>query len=208
MSTLRNGLIVLSICALILGLGCAPKRIPMPEGEKIPLSQVLSVIAMKYQGVRSLRAQVTVKLEVQDESYLLQGFFLYENPASLRLQLATSLGPTIGEMIYTDGLLTILVPSEEKLFQGRLEETWLNDENLFLTMSFQDYLDTEHGPLPTCVYGEVEDAGFRFELRLKEPTIDVPLPAGAFIPRNLGWEEHPLADLKGLLQARSKEGRP
>jgi hypothetical protein len=111
-------------------------------------------------------------------------------------------------MIYTDGLLTILVPSEEKLFQGRLEETWLKDENLFLTMSFQDYLDAGLGPFPTCIYGEVEDAGFRFELRLKEPKVDAPMPAGAFIPRNPGWEEHPLADLKRLLQARSKEGRP
>jgi hypothetical protein len=110
-------------------------------------------------------------------------------------------------MIYTDGLLTILVPSEEKLFQGRLEETWLKDEDLSLTMSFQDYLNAERGPFPTYVYGEVEDQGFRFELKLMEPKVDVPLPAGAFIPRNLGWEEHPLADLKELLTRRG-ESRP
>src|SRR4030042_3164181 len=96
-------------------LGCAPKRMPEEKGEGVPLSQVLPVIATKYQGVRSLQAQITAKLEVQQELYLLHGILLYENPSSLRLQLAITPGPTAGEVIYTDGLLMILVPSAGKL---------------------------------------------------------------------------------------------
>jgi hypothetical protein len=173
----------------------------MPEEarEKVPLSQVIPLITTQYQGARTLQAHVSLKLEVQDEFYLLQGFFLYENPASLRLQLAANLGPTVGEMIYTDGFLMILVPSAERIYQGRLQETRPEEEVLSLIMSFQDYLDTEHGRFPARLYGETEGGVFRFELRLKEPKIDEPLPSGAFVPHTAGWEVHPLSDLKELL---------
>jgi hypothetical protein len=206
MTSLKYALLILGICAM--ALGCAPKRMPEEEGDRVPLSRVIPVIATKYQGVRSLQAQVTAKLEVQQELYLLQGLFLYENPSSLRLQLAISLGPTVGEVIYTDGLLMILVPSEGKLYQGRLQETREGEEDLLLTMSFQAYQDTEHGSFPLRVYGEIKGAGLRFELRLKEPKVNTPLPAGAFVPRVGGWEVHPLADLKELLYASRGETRP
>jgi hypothetical protein len=206
MSFLKYTLIILGICAMVLG--CAPKRMPEEKGERVPLSQVLPVIATKYQGVRSLQAQVTAKLEVQQEVYLLQGILLYENPSSLRLQLAMRLGPTAGEVIYRDGLLMILVPSEGKLYQGRLQETREGEEALVLTMSFQDYQDTEHGSVPLRVCGETHDAGLRFELRLKDLKVNAPLPAGAFAPRTGGWEVHPLADLKELLYANWGETRP
>jgi hypothetical protein len=93
----------------------------------------------------------------------------------------------------------ILVPSAERIYQGRLQETMPEEEVLSLVMSFQDYLDTEHGRFPTRLYGETEDGVSRFELRLKEPKIDEPLPSGAFVPRTAGWEVHPLSDLKELL---------
>ena len=197
MKSLKYGVIVLSICAM--ALGCVPQRMPEEAREKVPLSQVIPLITTQYQGARTLQAHVSLKLEVQDEFYLLQGFFLYENPASLRLQLATNLGPTVGEMIYTDGFLMILVPSAERIYQGRLQETRQEEEVLSLVMSFQDYMDTEQGRFPARLYGETEGGVFRFELRLKEPKIDEPLPSGAFVPHTAGWEVHPLSDLKELL---------
>jgi hypothetical protein len=207
MKSLRHVLIALTIFAM--ALGCAPKRMPEEAGEEVFLPQVVPLIITKYQGVRSLQAQVTVKLQVQDEFYLLHGLFLYENPASLRLQLAPNLGPTVGEMIYTDGLLTILVPSEERLYQGWLQDTGPEEEALALTMSFQDYVDAEHGRFPTRVFGETEGGELRFELRLKVPKVDAPVPAGAFVPHTLGWEQRPLADLKELLYyAGGGEKRP
>jgi hypothetical protein len=208
MRSLKYALISLGICTLVLG--CAPQRIPKEAGEKVPLSQVLPVIAMQYRGVRSLQAQVTVKLEVRQEFYLLHGVFFYGNPSSLRLQLASSLGPTLGEVIYVDGLLMIFVPSEGRLYQGRLPATTAEEEvlSLSLSMSFQDYQDAGDGSVPLHVYGEAEGAGLRFELRLKEPKVNVALPAAAFAPSTAGWEVHPLADLKELLDANSGETRP
>jgi outer membrane lipoprotein-sorting protein len=206
MSSLKYALIILSICAMVLG--CATKRMPEEKGEGVSLSQVLPVIATKYQGVRSLQAQVTAKLEVQQELYLMHGIILYENPSSLRLQLAMSLGPTAGEVIYTDGLLMILVPSEGTLYRGRLQETRDGEEAVLLTVSFQDFQDTEHGSVPLRIYGETRDGGLRFELRLKDIKVNTPLPAGAFAPRTGGWEVHPLADLKELLYASRGETRP
>jgi hypothetical protein len=206
MRSLKYALISLGICTLVLG--CAPKRIPKGAGAKVPLSQVLPVIAMQYRGVRSLQAQVTVKLEVRQEFYLLHGVFLYENPSSLRLQLASSLGPTLGEVIYVDGLLMILVPSEGRLYQDRLQAIGPEEEALSFSMSFQDYEDTEDGRFPLRLHGEAEGAGLRFELRLKEPKVNCALPAAAFAPSTAGWEVHPLADLKELLDANSGEMRP
>lgn len=203
--SMRCGFIGFIICVLVLG--CAPKRMPEEGWERIPLSQIVPTTIMRYQGVRSLQAQLSVKLEVQDDFYLLRGILLYENPDSLRLQLASSLGPTVGEVIYTDGLLVILVPSEGKLYQGWLnQDSQPGEDTLFLTLNFQDYHDMGTGQFPTTIYGVVENAGVRFELRLKEPKIDLPLSAEAFTTPRAGWEVHPLADLKKLLRTAKGQG--
>jgi outer membrane lipoprotein-sorting protein len=200
MKLLTYGLCVVSMCAVILG--CAPKWMPEEGKKTIPLAQVLPTITKKYQGVRSLQAQASLKLEVQGEYYVLQGPFLYENPDSFRMQLAVSFG-TVGEIIYTDGLLMILVPSKGTLYQGKVQEI----KSLFLTMSFQDYQSTDQGRFPTSVYGELEAIGLRFELTLKEPKINAPVPTGAFAPAQTAWKVYPLADIKELF-ASTGENRP
>jgi hypothetical protein len=202
MKLLTYALWMVMICAVVLG--CAPKKMPEEAGEMIPLSQVFPVITMKYQGVRSLLAQASLKLEVQGEYYVLQGPFLYENPDSFRMQLAVSFG-TVGEIIYANGLLQVLVPSQERLYQGRLQDI----QGLFVMMSFQDYQGVEPGRFPTSVYGEVEAVGLRFELRLKEPQVNAPVPLGAFVPGpgQRGWKVYPLADIKELFTSKG-DGRP
>ncbi len=191
---------LISVIILAVVMGCVPKRVPEGEWEKIPLSQVLPVTLMRYQDVSSLQARLFVKLEIREEFYLLRGVLLYERPAHLRLRLASSLGGTVGEVIYSEGLLYILLPTEGKIYMGWLEQgTRRGEDTLFLKMSYQEYNETGTGGFPTRIYGEVEDKGIRFELRLKEPQVDLPLPEGAFVPITAGWEVHPLADLKELL---------
>ena len=194
-------LIMVMLCAVVPG--CAPQKMPQEGEETVPLAQVFAEITRQYQGVASLQAQASLKLEVQGEYYVLQGPFLYENPDSLRMRFAVSLGPTVGEIIYTNGLLQVLVPSEGKLYQGRLQE----GSSLFLTMRFQDYQEATPGRFPTSISGDLEAIGLRFELRMKEPRINLPLPPGAFAPGQTGWKIYPLADLKEFL-AGKMEGRP
>jgi hypothetical protein len=194
-------LVMAMLCAVVLG--CAPQKMPQEGEETVPLAHVFTEITRHYQGIASLQAQVSLKLEVHGEYYVLQGPFLYENPDSLRMRFAVSLGPTVGEIIYTNGLLQVLVPSEGKLYQGRLQE----GSSLFLTMCFQDYQDAQAGRFPMTISGDLEAMGLRFELRMKEPQINLPLPAGAFAPGQTGWKIHPLADLKEFL-ADKMENRP
>jgi len=192
---------ILVIVVLAVTAGCAPKRVPEEKGESIPLSQVLTQTLKRYEGINTLQTQVSVKLDMWGDLYLLRGVFLYENPASLRLRLAASLGPTVGEVIYTEGLLAILVPSKGKIYQG-----WIGEgehpalETILLTMVYADYSEIEGRGFPTRIYGEGEGLGVRFDVKLKNPQVDIALPEGAFSPPTEGWEVHPLEELKDLLQ--------
>jgi hypothetical protein len=194
-------LVMVMLCAV--ALGCAPRKMPQEGGEAVPLAHVFAEITRQYQGVDSLQAQASLKLEVQGEYYVLQGPFLYKNPDSLRMRFAVSLGPTVGDIIYTNGLLQVLLPSEGKLYRGRLQES----SSLFLTMRFQDYQDAKAGRFPMSISGDLEAIGLRFELRMKEPQINRPFPPGAFAPGQTAWKVYPLADLKEFL-AGKMESRP
>jgi len=189
------------IIMLALTAGCMPKRIPEEKGERIPLSQVLTQTLRRYERINTLQSQLFVKLELRGEYYILRGILLYERPARLRLRLTHDLGGTVGEVIYNEGLLSILLPTEGKIYQGWIEEGGNPEtETLFLTMVYDDYAETEAGRFPTRIYGETEGMEVRFDMTLKEPQVDLMLPQGAFCPPTAGWELYPLEDLKHLLR--------
>ncbi len=196
------------IVILVIVMGCVPKRLSKEEGERVPLCQALPVTLSRYQGVSSLQAQVLLKLGARDEYYLMRGLLLYERPARLRLRLTSTLGGTVGEVIYSDGLLYVLLPVEGKIFMG-----WIGGKNsqkggtIFLKLSYRNYEQIGRKRLPTRIYGEVEGKRIRFELRLKDLQIDLPLPEGVFSPTTGGWEVHPLEDLKDFISTpRAEEG--
>ncbi|MBW2040198.1 MAG: hypothetical protein JRI46_11535 [Deltaproteobacteria bacterium] len=207
MKFLRGCLIPIITIALVMG--CVPKRLPEAEMEKVPLSQALAAALSRYHGVSSLQARLFVKVEVREELHLLRGVLLYERPVRLRLRLTSTLGATVGEVIYSEGLLHIILPSEKKIYMG-----WIGQgdsrggDTLILKMAYKDYQEIGGGRFPTRIYGEVEGKGIRFELRLKGPHVDLPLPEGAFVPITAGWEVYPLADLKGLLSKTGVEEGP
>ena len=61
---------------------------------------------------------------------------------------------------------------------------------------------------PTRISGEGKKVGIRFDMKLKDPQLDLTLPARAFLPPTVGWEIHPLEDLKHLLQRIEATGGP
>jgi hypothetical protein len=190
--------------ALILLLaattGCELQRQPMEKGERIPLPEVLQQTLGHYEGINTLQAQLFIQLEVRDEYYVLRGILLYERPARVHLQLSSSLGGTVGEVIYNEGLLSILLPSKERIYQGRIEEEESGRrDSLFLTMIFDSYEEIGGKRLPTRIYGEGEGMPIRFTVRLRDPQVDMELPEGVFTPPAGEWELHPLSELKGLL---------
>jgi hypothetical protein len=192
---------VIVIIMLALTAGCMPKRIPEDRGERIPLSQVLTQTLKRYEGVNTLQSRLFVQLDLRDEYYVLQGVLLYERPARLRLRLTTNFGVTVGEVIYNEGLIYILLPSEEKIFRGWIEEGENpKAETLFLIMAYNDDEEIEELGFPTRISGEGEGMEIWFDIKLKDPQVDLPLTEDAFIPPTGGWEIHPLEDLKLLLQ--------
>jgi hypothetical protein len=206
MRFIKYGVLVLIVLALTAG--CAVQRLPMEQGERIPLPQVLQQTLRHYEGIDTLQTPLFIQLELRDEYYVLRGILLYERPARLRLQLTSSLGNTVGEVIYNDGLLSILLPSKERIYQGRIEEEeGGRGDVLFLTMVYNDYKEIGDRRFPTRIYGEGEEMGLRFNVKLKDPQVDCALPEGAFTPPAREWEVHPLSELKGLFPGiEGKEG--
>jgi hypothetical protein len=191
---------VIGMVMLALAAGCVPKRIPEEKWNRIPLSQVLPQTLRSYEGVNTLQSRLFVQLDLRDEHYVLQGVLLYERPARLRLRLTTNFGGTVGEIIYNEGLIFIILPSEEKIYRGWIEEGKSPKEGtLFLSIAYTNDEETEGLGFPTRISGEGEEVGIRFDMKLKDPQVDIPLPEGAFIPPPGGWEIHPLEDLKDLM---------
>jgi hypothetical protein len=199
---------IIVICMLAVTAGCMPKRMPEEKGERIPLSQVLKTTLKRYEGINTLQSQLFVQLELRGEYYILRGILLYERPARLRLRLTTNLGGTVGEVIYTEGLLFLLLPTEGKIYQGWIEEeSSQRSETLYLTMIYSNYAERAEGPtFPTRIYAQAEGMEVRFDMKLKNPQVDLPLPQGAFLPPTAGWEIHPLEDLKTLLHKMEAAG--
>ena len=204
MRFIRYGIIVLIVLAMTAG--CAPQRLPLEQGERIPLSQVLQQTLRHYEGINTLQTQLFIQLEMRDEYYVLRGVLLYERPVRLRLQLTSSLGGTVGEVIYNEGLISILLPSKGRIYQGRIEEgEGKGGDALFLIMIYSDYAEIGGRRFPTRIYVEGEEMSIRFNVRLRDPQVDVALPEGVFIPPTAGWEVHPLSELKGLLSGSERE---
>jgi hypothetical protein len=194
------------LIVLAMSAGCAPQRLPLEKGERIPLSQVLQQTLRHYEGINTLQTPLFIQLEVRDEYYVLRGVLLYERPARVRLQLSSSLGGTVGEVIYNEGLISILLPSKGRIYQGRIEEGEGKEGNsLFLILVYNDYVEMGSRHFPTRIYGEGEGMTIRFNVRLKDPEVDIALPEGAFNPPTAGWELHPLSELKGLLPGSERE---
>jgi len=202
MRFIQYGVIVLIVLAMTAG--CAVQRLPLAKGERIPLSQLLQQTLRRYEGINTLQTQLFIQLEMRDEYYVLRGVLLYERPARLRLQLSSSLGGTVGEVIYNEGLISILLPSKGRIYQGRIEEGE-GEDALFLVVVYNDYTEIGDRRFPTRIYGEGEGMSLRFNVRLKDPQVDIALPEGAFTPPQGGWEVHPLSELKGLLPGSERE---
>jgi hypothetical protein len=198
MRFIQYGVVVIMLAMIA---ACAPQRLPVEKGERIPISQILAHTLKQYEGINTLQTQLFIQLELRDEYYMLRGVLLYERPSRVRLQLSSSLGGTVGEVLYNEGLLSLLVPSKERVYQGRINEgEGREGYSLFLTMVYNDYKEIGGGRrLPTRIYGEGDEVAIRFNVRLKDPQVDCTLPEGAFSLPTGKWEVHPLSELKGLL---------
>jgi hypothetical protein len=181
-------------------VGCVGQRPSWEQGEKVALSQVLQQTLRHYEGINTLQAHLFIQLELRDEYYVLRGLLLYERPDRVRLQLSSSLGNTVGEVIYNAGLLSLLLPSKGLIYQGRIEEeAGEAQDTRFLIMLYDNYKEIEGRRFPTRIYGEGESMPLRFTVLLKDPEVDRELPEGAFTPPAGEWELHPLSELKGQL---------
>jgi hypothetical protein len=204
MRFIQYGIIVLIVLAMTAG--CAPQRLPLEKGERIPLSRILAHTLRQYEGINTLQTPLFIQLELRDEYYVLRGVLLYERPSRLRLQLTSSLGGTVGEVIYNEGLISILLPSKGRIYQGRIEEgEGEGGDSLFLTLVYNDYVEMGGRHFPTRIYAEGDGLAIRFNVRLKDPEVDIALPEGAFNPATAGWELHPLSELQGLLSGIERE---
>jgi hypothetical protein len=196
---------VLALILLAVTGGCASQRPPLEMGERIPLPEVLQETLRHYEGINTLQTQLFIQIELRDEYYVLRGILLYERPDRVRLQLTSSLGGTVGEVIYNEGLLSIILPSKERIYQGRIEEDDRAGDTLFLTMIYDDYEEIGGRRFPTRIYGEGEEMALRFNVRLKDPQVDIELQGDTFTPPTEGWELHSLSELKGLLSGMASK---
>jgi len=203
----RLGLLILGLILLGLFLPGCPKRppeitVPIPPSVN-PMERFLQAFA----PAESLQAKASIRIDVVEKGersrYSLSGDVFYQRPDRLRILGYTSFPMVISlfDAFYRDGEFFLLIPVQKRAYVGDVsdfQDVFKNAGEIEIT-STRD----ETRNIPSRVRIVIAEKEVEIELRLKEVSMDRPLPQEAFewtLPK--GVEIRPL---ERLLRAKKKD---
>jgi len=192
---------------LVVIMGCAPKRLRDEKSESVHLAHTLPSLLRKYQGVPSLYARLSLKVQLREQLHFARGMVVYARPERLRIKVTTPLGGTVGDIIFIEGFLRLILPAKGRAYCGRIDELDLKGyEQLTVEMTYGEYMNEGGWYFPTRIYAEVEKLGMRFELTLKDVQVSVSPPEGIFALTTGDFDVVPLAELWRHLRRTDSQG--
>jgi outer membrane lipoprotein-sorting protein len=160
--------------------GC-PKRAPMPRMTTPPVKSPVDALLESFSEVDHFQSKASIRIETVQQgkrtNFLLNGTVFYKRPDRLRILGYHPLGMGVFDALYRRGQFVLLSPLEKRAYTGELSE-------------FQDLLENagvqisaERAPgsrVPELIRIGVLEKDTRIDLRLKNISINPPLPADAF----------------------------
>jgi len=185
---------------MLLLLGCPKKFVRIPPIEAPPVKDPVAKLLETFSSAESLQAKASIRLDTvrkgEELKFLLNGVVLYERPDKLRILGYHPLGMGVFDAFYRGGTFFLLSPLQNRAYTGEISEF----EDLVAKANIKISSEKPEGSeIPNRIRIEMPEKKTRLDVKLKEISINQPLPKDAFqwvAPE--GVEIRPLAQfLKG-----------
>jgi outer membrane lipoprotein-sorting protein len=178
----RPWLLILSLFLMMFLLsGCPKKLAKIPSIEAPPVKDPVARFLESFSSAESLQAKASIRLDTvrkgEELKFLLNGVVLYEKPDKLRILGYHPFGMGVFDVLYRGGEFLLFSPLQNRAYTGEVSEfgDLISKANIKISAE-----KPEGSDIPDRIRIELPEKETRVDLKLKEISINQPLPADAF----------------------------
>ncbi len=178
----RPWLLILSFLLMVLFLSGCPKKLTKIPSFEAPLAKdPVAKFLESFSSAESLQAKASIRLDTvrrgEELKFLLNGVVLYEKPDKLRILGYHPFGMGVFDVLYRGGEFLLFSPLQNRAYTGEVSEfgDLISKANVRISAE-----KSEGSDVPDRIRIEMPEKETRVDLKLKEITINRPLPADAF----------------------------
>ena len=184
----------LFLIALLLS-GCPKKLAKIPPIEAPSVKDPVAKLLESFSAAETMQAKASIRLDTvrkgQELKFLLNGSVLYEKPDKLRILGYHPFGMGVFDVLYRGGEFLLFSPLQNRAYTGEVSEFGDLIAKYDVKISAEK---SESSDVPDRIRIELPEKETRVDMKLKDISINQPLPADAFqwdVPE--GVEVRPLA---------------
>jgi len=161
--------------------GCPKKLAKIPSFEAPPAKDPVAKLLESFSAAESLQAKASIRLDTvrkgEELKFLLNGVVFYEKPDRLRILGYHPFGMGVFDVLYRGGEFLLFSPLQNRAYTGEISEfgDLISKANIKISAE-----KSEGSDVPDRIRIEMPEKETRLELRLKDISINRPLPADAF----------------------------
>ncbi len=178
----RPWYLILSLFLMVLFLsGCPKKFAKIPSIEVPPAKDPVAKFLESFSSAESLQAKASIRLDTvrkgEELRFLLNGVVFYEKPDKLRILGYHPFGMGVFDVLYRGGEFLLFSPLQNRAYTGEISEfaDLISKANIKISAEKPEGRD-----VPDRIRIEMPEKEIRVDLKLKEISINQPLPADAF----------------------------
>ncbi len=161
--------------------GCPKKLAKIPSFEAPPARDPVAELLEAFSSAESLQAKASIRLDTvrkgEELKFLLNGVVLYEKPDKLRILGYHPFGMGVFDALYRGGEFLLFSPLQNRAYTGEVSEFG----DLIAKANIKISVERPEGSnLPDRIRIEMPEKATRLDVKLKEVSINQPLPADAF----------------------------
>jgi len=179
---LKSWYVCISLIILCVFLaGCPKKLAKIPSIEAPSVKDPVAKLLDAFSSAESLQAKASIRLDTvrkgEQLRFLLNGVVFYEKPDKLRILGYHPFGMGVFDVLYRGGEFLLFSPLQNRAYTGEVSEfrDLISRANIKISAE-----KPEGSDIPDRIRIEMPEKDTRVDLKLKEISINQPLPADAF----------------------------
>ncbi len=176
--------------------GCPKKLAKIPSFEAPPAKDPVAELLEAFSSAESLQAKASIRLDTvrkgEELKFLLNGVVLYEKPDKLRILGYHPFGMGVFDALYRGGEFLLFSPLQNRAYTGEVSEFSDLIAKANIKISTEKSVGSD---LPDRIRIEMPEKETRVDVRLKDMSINQPLPEDAF-----QWDVPEGVDVRPLAQ--------
>ena len=161
--------------------GCPKKLAKIPSIEAPTAKDPVARFLESFSPAESLQAKASIRLDTvrrgEELRFLLNGVVLYEKPDKLRILGYHPFGMGVFDVLYRGGEFLLFSPLQNRAYTGEVSEfgDLISQANVKISAE-----KSEGSDVPDRIRIELPEKETRVDMKLKDISINRPLPADAF----------------------------